>query len=569
MQNQELLKIEHLSVAFRAGTGLRPTINNVSLTLNSGEILGLVGESGSGKTLLSLAAMGLLPPNAVVTGGRVMFGDVNLLTASAETLRGLRGKRISMIFQDPMASLDPVFTCGDQIVEATLLHERIGKKQARQRALELLIKVGISDPARCMRSYPHELSGGQCQRVMIAMAVACKPDIIIADEPTTALDVTVQKQVLTLLRSLNQEIGAAILLITHDLGVIYEVADRVAVIYKGDLMEEASTSQLFASPRSSYTKALIASMPSMSAPQTRLPVIERQEGGEIKSVVSASSLETRRVVVKLESAPLLRLEMITKSYWTRENAFATPTAFRAVDEVSLSIAPRSTLGLVGESGCGKSTLSRLVIRLIEPDSGKIFFNGQDLASLGPQAMRAARRDISLIFQNPYGSLNPRQTVTDLVAAPIDIHEGGKGREAAVSRLVDAVGLPKSALTKYPHEFSGGQRQRIVIARALALRPKLLICDEAVSALDVSVQAQVLNLLQDLQSEFDLTYLFISHDMSVVRHVSDTIAVMQKGRIVETGPAGEVFDNPKDPYTKTLLGAVPKIGGAALTGAEAR
>lgn len=565
-----MLKIENLSVAFRAPTGLRPAINNVSLTLNSGEILGLVGESGSGKTLLSLAAIGLLPPNAVVSEGRVLLEGVDLLTLGPDALRKLRGKRISMIFQDPMASLDPVFTCGDQIVEAILLHENIGKKRARARALELLERVRIPDPARCMRSYPHELSGGQCQRVMIAMAVACKPSVIIADEPTTALDVTVQQQVLRLLRSLNQEVGAAILLITHDLGVIYEVADRVAVIYKGDLMEQAATRDLFAAPQNAYTKALIHSMPSMGESRSRLPVIQRDENGEIRSTVTVAVAKKADDRPSSDMPPLLAVDKLTKSYWIRESALATPKAFRAVDEVSLSIAPRSTLGLVGESGCGKSTLSRLIMRLIEPDSGNILFQGQNLALLDREAMRAARRDMALVFQNPYGSLNPRQTVTDLVAAPLDIHgRGNASREAVVAKLIDAVGLPRASMTKYPHEFSGGQRQRIVIARALALNPKLLICDEAVSALDVSVQAQVLNLLQDLQAEFELTYLFISHDLSVVKHVSDTIAVMEKGRIVETGPAEEIFSHPKNAYTQTLLSAVPKVDSGRQLVAELR
>ena len=555
---EPLLKIDDLSIAFQTSDGLRPAVNRVSLSLNAGEILGLVGESGSGKTLLSLAAMGLLPPNARVTSGRVMFDGVDLLRAGTGAMRRLRGKRISMIFQDPMASLDPIFTCGNQIIEAILLHERVGRRQAEARARSLLETVRIPDPPRCMRSYPHELSGGQCQRVMIAMAVACRPDVVIADEPTTALDVTVQKQVLALLRSLNREIGAAVLLITHDLGVIYEVADRVAVIYRGDLMEQAPTAALFAAPQNAYSKALIASMPSMSAPGERLPVIELQADGVIRSAVRIPATpKPARAPAMAE--PLLRLENLTKTYTGRKGAFAPSQTLRAVDDVSLAIPARTTLGLVGESGCGKSTLSRIVMRLIAPDRGRILLDGQDLAALAPAAMRRARRDMALVFQNPYGSLNPRQTVADLVAAAIDIHDGGRGRSETVIALLDAVGLPRTAMGKYPHEFSGGQRQRIVIARALALKPKLVICDEAVSALDVSVQAQVLNLLQDLQADFDLTYLFISHDMSVIRHVSDTIAVMQKGRIVESGPAAAVFENPLDPYTKTLLGAVPKIG----------
>lgn len=569
MPSREILKIDKLTVAFRTGGGLRTAVNSVSLSLRSGEILGLVGESGSGKTILSLAAMGLLPRNAVVTGGNVEFAGENLLTARPGVLRKLRGKRISMIFQDPMASLDPVFTCGSQIVESILLHERLAHREARERAMDLLAKVGIANPARCMRSYPHELSGGQCQRVMIAMAVACKPDVIIADEPTTALDVTVQKQVLSLLRSLNQEIGAAILLITHDLGVIYEVADRVAVIYRGDMMEEAPTAELFSTPKSAYTKALIASMPSVSTPKTRLPVIGKDETGAIASIVESRPGSTNRSTPEQDSRSLLTVRNLRKSFWLRESPLAPPKEFRAVDDVSLEIPARSTVGLVGESGCGKSTLSRLVMRLMEPDSGTIEFDGIDLTGLDRESLRAVRKSVALVFQNPYGSLNPRQTVADLIAAPIDIHQKGRDREAIVTKLLDAVGLPRDAMRRYPHEFSGGQRQRIVIARALALRPKLLICDEAVSALDVSVQAQVLNLLQDLQDEFDLTYLFITHDMSVVRHVSDTIAVMQKGRIVETGTAAEVFDYPKDDYTRTLLSAVPKIGTVHSATVEAR
>ncbi|MGI8398212.1 ABC transporter ATP-binding protein (plasmid) [Agrobacterium deltaense] len=569
MPGREVLKIDNLSVAFNTDDGPRVAVNGVSLSLISGEILGLVGESGSGKTILSLAAMGLLPRNAVVTSGGVEFAGENLLTARPDVLRGLRGKRIAMIFQDPMASLDPVFSCGSQITEAILLHERMTRREASERARDLLARVGIADPTRCMRSYPHELSGGQCQRVMIAMAVACKPDVIIADEPTTALDVTVQKQVLGLLRSLNQEIGAAILLITHDLGVIYEVADRVAVIYRGDLMEEATTSDLFVSPRSAYTKALIASMPSVSAPKSRLPVIGRDDFGQISSVIEARPADRKPPVSEVKSTALVEIRNLTKTFWTRESALSAPKAFYAVDDVSLVIPARSTVGLVGESGCGKSTLSRLVMRLMQPDSGRIEFEGRDLVSLDREQLRSARRDFALVFQNPYGSLNPRQTVVDLVAAPIDIHQNGRNRDATVTRLLDAVGLPRDAMRRYPHEFSGGQRQRIVIARALALNPKLLICDETVSALDVSVQAQVLNLLQDLQDEFDLTYLFISHDMSVVRHVSDTIAVMQKGRIVETGLAADVFDNPKAEYTRTLLSAVPKIGTTQPTALEAR
>ncbi len=348
MPSREVLKIDNLTVAFKTGDGLRTAVNSVSLSLHSGEILGLVGESGSGKTILSLAAMGLLPPNAVVAGGTVKFFGEDLLTARPDVLRKLRGKRIAMIFQDPMASLDPVFTCGSQIVESILLHERVPRRNAHQRALDLLTKVGIVDPERCMGSYPHELSGGQCQRVMIAMAVACKPDVIIADEPTTALDVTVQKQVLNLLQNLNQEIGAAILLITHDLGVIYEVADRVAVIYRGDMMEEAKTTDLFAAPKSAYTKALIASMPSVSTPKTRLPVIGKDESGAIASIVDTRPTSANEIAPERSRQTLLTIRNLTKTFWLRESPLAPPKEFRAVDDVSLDIPARSTVGLVGE-----------------------------------------------------------------------------------------------------------------------------------------------------------------------------------------------------------------------------
>lgn len=567
-----MLEVRNLSIAFKTNAGLKQAVRDMSFTIRPGEILGLVGESGSGKTITSLSVMGLLPPNAVVTGGEVLVDGIDLLKLSPLELRKLRGQHIAMIFQDPVASLDPIFTCGAQIVEAILLHEKIGEAAARDKAIALLEKVRISDPQRTMRSYPHELSGGQCQRVMIAMAVACKPRIIIADEPTTALDVTVQKQVLDILAGLNEEVGAAILLITHDLGVIYEVADRVAVMYAGEKVEEAKTRDLFTNPKSDYAKALIDSMPTLGRRHDRLPVIERDAAGNVRSVRPEARIRSKEAGAIRDSAdgvPLLELKDLCKTYWVKP-PFAPGTNLNAVDNVSLAIAPRTTLGLVGESGCGKTTLSRLVLRLSAPTSGQILFKGQDIASLPDSEMKPFRREIAMVFQNPYGSLNPRQDVTELVSAPLIIGRVGNSaeRSARVAYLLDAVGLPKAAAGRYPHEFSGGQRQRIAVARALALQPSLVICDEAVSALDVSVQAQVLNLLKDLQVEFDLTYLFISHDLSVVEHVSDTVAVMQNGRIVEYGPAAGIFAQPKDSYTRMLLDAVPTIR-AAGAGGEAR
>ncbi|MFM0302207.1 ABC transporter ATP-binding protein [Paraburkholderia sediminicola] len=565
-----MLEVENLCIAFETKQGLRPTVKNMSLSVRPGEIVGLVGESGSGKTLMSLGIMGLLPPNAKVTDGAIRIGGTDLLALDAESLRKMRGSCISMVFQDPLSSLDPVFPCGDQIVDAIRLHEDVSHAEAYRRGVELLRKERIADPVRCMKSYPHELSGGQCQRVMIAMAVACRPQIIIADEPTTALDVTVQKQVLEILRDLNREVGAAILLITHDLGVIYEVADRVVVMYRGVKMEEATTAELFAAPKSDYTRALIAAMPSLGDRRDRLPTVETAfdavDGEETGSMAAHPDARPLLHAVPAEPAPprradtrspLLSVRHLCKTYVVRDGMFSPSRAFRAVDDVSFDIPFRTTMGLVGESGCGKSTLSRLIMRLIASDSGSIVFNGQDLAGLCGPALRQARRDMAMVFQDPYGSLNPRQTVEELIAEPLVVNGRGSERARVVARMIDCVGLPRSALGRYPHEFSGGQRQRIAIARALALHPALVICDEAVSALDVSVQAQVLNLLKDLQREFDLTYLFISHDLSVVEHVSDTIAVMQGGRIVETGPADAIFAAPAHDYTKMLLGAVPR------------
>jgi peptide/nickel transport system ATP-binding protein len=557
--HREVLKIENLSVAFKSGSELVEVVSNVSLKLAVGEILGLVGESGSGKTVLSLAAMGLLPANAVVTSGKVLFDGVDLLKAAPGTLRKLRGRHLSMIFQDPLAALDPIFTCGDQIIEAILLHEPVGREEAHRRAVSLLQRVRLPDPERCMRAYPHELSGGQCQRIMIAMAVACRPEVIIADEPTTALDVTVQKQVLELLRDLNKEVGAAILLITHDLGVIAQVADRVAVMYSGRVMEEASKTDLFDNPQSDYTKALLDAMPELGHKRERLPTLQRDPSGAVRSVTVPATPRVARPPRQSDDAPLLEIRNLTKTYGPKGSLASLRKPMIAVDNVSLSIPRNTTLGLVGESGCGKSTLSRIVMRLLDSDSGEILLNGKNIERLPERELFEIRRDLSMVFQNPYSSLNPRQSVGDIVAAPLIVHGRKSEVATAVPRLIDAVGLPRSAAARYPHEFSGGQRQRIAIARALALNPSLVICDEAVSALDVSVRAQVLNLLEDLQSEFDLTYLFISHDLSVVEHVSDTIAVMQSGRIVEMGPADDIFSNPKEAYTRTLLDAVPRMG----------
>ncbi|WP_204570002.1 ABC transporter ATP-binding protein [Arsenicitalea aurantiaca] len=550
-----MLSVEGLSIGFQSQDGVVPTVQNVSFNLSAGEVLGLVGESGSGKTLTSLGVIGLLPPNASVTAGRVVFEGVDLLSLNQAEMRKLRGRRISMIFQDPVASLDPVFTCGDQIIEAIQLHEKIGRGEAYRRAVALLEREHVKDPARVMRSYPHELSGGQCQRIMIAMAVASRPQLIIADEPTTALDVTVQRQVLDILERLNEEVGAAILLITHDLGVVYEIADRVIVMNGGRLLEEATRDEIFRRPQHDYTKALLDAMPALGKRRDRLPVIERGGATDAPRAMASAAPPAPRE----PGPPILEVRDLSKTFLIKSGMLAQTQRYQAVDNVSLSIARHTTLGLVGESGCGKTSLSRLIMRLTEPDSGQILFNGTDIAQLSERRLFPVRRNIAMVFQNPFGSLNPRLSVQEAISAPMQIHGGVADRPRRVADLLDAVGLPRNAGQKYPHEFSGGQRQRIAIARALALNPSLVICDEAVSALDVSVQAQVLNLLKDLQAEFALTYLFISHDLSVVEHISDTIAVMRAGRIVETGPADAIFAAPQEEYTRILLAAVPRIG----------
>ncbi len=463
-----MLQVKDIHIAFHSHEGLKPTVHGVSFHIEKGEILGLVGESGSGKTLMSLGILDLLPPNAQVTSGEVLFDGADLLKMPKQGLRKLRGNRISMIFQDPVASLDPIFTCGEQIMEAILIHESLSKADAHKRAYELLEQEHVRDPARVMRSYPHELSGGQCQRVMIAMAVACRPELIIADEPTTALDVTVQRQVLEILRRLNREVGAAILLITHDLGVVYEVADRVIVMYNGRLMEEASKQDLFARPKSDYTRALLDAMPALGQKRGRLPTIEREASGAVRSVPAEPREPKLRP--KSDSPPLLEIKNLKKTYWLKDSPASPPRPMVAVDDVSLSIPRHTTLGLVGESGCGKSTLSRMVMRLTDCDNGQIVFDGKNIAGLPESQLFAVRGSLAMVFQNPYGSLNPRQSVGDIVATPLIVHGRKSEIGAAVPRLLDAVGLPAAASRKYPHEFSGGQRQRIAIARALALNP---------------------------------------------------------------------------------------------------
>ncbi|NAZ35666.1 ABC transporter ATP-binding protein [Rubellimicrobium sp. CFH 75288] len=527
-----VLSVEGLTVSVATAAGPRPLVQEVSFALRSGETLAIAGESGSGKSITSLAVMGLLPPNVAPTAGRVMLGGTDLLRLPERRMRAIRGDRVAMIFQEPMTSLNPVMTVGAQLVEAIRAHEPLSAREARGRALDALRAVRLSEPERRLSQYPHELSGGMRQRVMIAMALALRPDVLIADEPTTALDVTVQREVLDLLRDLKRDTGTALVLITHDMGVVAEMADRVLVMKDGRTVEEGPVATVFEAPAADYTRALLAAVPRMGA---RPPAPPRPVAGP----------------------PVLALRDLVVGFDTGRGLLGRPThRVHAVEGVSLTIAPGETFALVGESGCGKSTIARAIAGLV-PFSGEIEVAGRILRGQR-DVTRAVRRDAQLVFQDPAAALDPRMRVGDLVAEPLAIHGIGSRaeRRAKAEALFERVGLPRTALDRYPHEFSGGQRQRICIARALALDPRLIVADESVSALDVSVQARVLALLKELQDELGVSYLFISHDMAVVDSIADRVAVMYLGQIVETGTRAQVFGDPRHPYTRRLIEAVP-------------
>ncbi len=552
-----LIDIQGLNVAFPG----RQAVRGLDLQLRAGETLALVGESGCGKSTTALALMGLLPRHARVDG-RVLFEGQDLLALPERRRCALRGDRIAMIFQEPMTSLNPVLTLGDQIGEALRLHRGASARAARARAIELLDLVRVPEPQRRVDDYPHHLSGGQRQRAMIAAAIACQPALLVADEPTTALDVTVQAQILKLLDELRGELGMALLLITHDLAVVGEWADRVAVMVNGEKVEEGTASTLLGQPRHPYTRGLLgASLRLDDATHystLRLPEIRtRLDPASGRPVFGLVTPPRARAAANDPtsgaSGPLLQVQDLRVQYQTRRGVTT------AVDGVSFEVAPGETLGLVGESGCGKSTLSRTLVRLLAPASGRILLRGEDTARLDAKGLAAYRQSVQMIFQDPYASLNPRHTVEDILEAALRIHrvkDRGE-RRRRIHHILDAVGLPRDALARYPSEFSGGQRQRIGIARALVLRPALVICDEPVSALDVSVQAQILNLLVDLKDEFRLSYLFISHDLSVVHYLADRVLVMNAGRIVEEGPNATLWREARHPYTRSLIEALPR------------
>jgi len=562
----ELLSIKDLCVDFNTGDGIVRAVNNVSFDVPAGKTIGLVGESGSGKSVTSLAAMRLIPnPPGKITGGQILFQGNDLVQYSEDEMRKIRGKEISMIFQEPMTSLNPVFRVGDQVAEILILHMNMTKKQAWARAVELLDQVGIPDPQRSALKYPHEMSGGQKQRVVIAIAIACEPKLLIADEPTTALDVTIQKQVLELMFDLQQKYKMGLLFITHDLGVIADIADEVVVMYRSNLVESGGTKKIFTAAGHPYTKGLLACRPALDRNPERLLTVSdfMNESGEeiILDESKIKKVDKKHVFTEEKNPVLLEVNNLHVDFPVKGGLFGrTVSHFKAVDSVSFKLRKGMTLGLVGESGCGKTTLGRAILRLIEPSQGQVLYNGIDVTKLDKKQLREMRSKIQIIFQDPYSSLNPRMTIQEILLEPMDLHKIGANKAAKIEKakwLLEKVGLKSNQLSRYPHEFSGGQRQRICIARALAVNPEFIICDESVSALDVSVQAQVLNLLLDLQEEFGLTYIFISHDLSVVNFISDEVAVMNDGLIVEHDHANEVYLRPKQEYTKDLLSAIPK------------
>ena len=575
MPDYPILEIKNLSVSFKTDNSILTAVNNISFSLEKGKTLGIVGESGSGKSVTSLSIMQLVDcPPGKIASGNILFSDedvkqTDLLKLPEKEIKKYRGNKIGMIFQEPMTSLNPVYKCGKQISESILQHQKISHKKAKQKSIDLLTELQLPRPEDIYNSYPHQLSGGQKQRVMIAMAICCNPSVLIADEPTTALDVTVQKSILQLIKALQKKHGMSVIFITHDLGVIAEIADKLLIMYNGKIVERGDVKEIFQHPKHPYTKGLLACRPPMDVRLKKLPVIKDFLNEKDKISVEAF---TKKLIISdeqrkaeqqslFEKTPLLKLRNV-KTYFPVKSGLLrkTKSIVKAVDDVSFDVYPSETLGLVGESGCGKTTLGRTILNLIDASEGEIIYKNRNISQLSKIELRKLRKDIQIIFQDPYSSLNPRMTAGSAIMEPLkahNIYKNYKERKEKVFDLLKKVGLEKAHYYRYPHEFSGGQRQRICIARALSLNPEFIICDESVSALDVSIQAQVLNLLNDLKKEFGFTYIFISHDLSVVKFMSDRMMVMKDGKIQEIGDADEIYYHPKTEYTKQLIDAIPK------------
>ncbi|WP_452220574.1 ABC transporter ATP-binding protein [Lacinutrix salivirga] len=556
-----LLEVKNLSISFLSDGQEKKVIHNISYHLNSNEILGVVGESGSGKSVSSLAITGLLPKRkAVINSGSIIYNDIDLLKLNSKSLKALRGSKIAMIFQEPMSSLNPSMRCGKQVLESLVANTQLSKNELKAQVISLFEQVKLPNPERIYNAYPHEISGGQKQRVMIAIALSGTPDILIADEPTTALDVTVQKEIIALLKDIQTKNNMSILFITHDLSLISEIANRVLVMYKGEIVEQNLVKELFTNPKHKYTKALLKSRPSLHKRLKVLPTIADVLNDTVNNEVITSENRKEKHKKLYSKPPILEVINLEKEYISKSGWFSKTEHFKAVDNVSFKIYEGETLGLVGESGCGKSTLGNAILQLDKATAGQILYNGVDITTLSNNDIKALRKDIQIIFQDPFASLNPRLTVGQAIMEPMEAHKFYKTTEARKEKAIEilnSVGLPEIYFNRYPHEFSGGQRQRIGIARTIALEPKLIVCDESVSALDISVQAQVLNLLNELKENFGFTYIFISHDLAVVKYMSDQLLVMNKGKIEELDDADIIYSNPKKEYTKKLIHAIPK------------